>query len=203
MDYYDNIDKYPVLESIFYIDEEKVNKYIFLEKIKKGFTGCVLFQAIDSENNASGIFTKKIKVVDTTPPTINLVNIKDGGKYLKVEQINYEITDNFNGLIDVYVLVNGYEYNNTIINEIGIYEVVIYAKDSSGNESKKEFSFTIIENNIKGCNNDVKCYVENYLNVIVVVTVLTICTVALVIVKIIVEKKKEKNKIKEIKNENI
>ena len=107
------------------------------------------------------------------------------------------------GEIDVFVEVNGYEYNNTLINDVGEYSVIIYAKDKSGNESKKEFTFTIIENNIQGCSGDVKCYIDNYLNVIIVVTVLTICTIALVVVKIIVEKKKDKNKIKEIKNENI
>ncbi len=203
LEYKDNIDVNPKLEILFYIGEEEVNKYVFLEKIKTGCIGHVLFQAIDFANNHSETFLRKIKVIDTTPPVIKLLDIKNEGKYIKVEQINYEVSDNFNNDIDVYVEINGQEYNNTLINEIGQYHVSIYAKDSSGNESKKEFTFSIIENNIKGCSGDIKCYVDNYSSVIVTVTVLTICSIALVIIKIILERKKSKTKLREIKNDNL
>lgn len=201
--YSDNIDKAPTLDIVFYIGEEKVNKYLFLEKIKKGLEGCVSFQVIDKSNNKSEVHLRRIKVIDTTAPIIKLVDLKDGGKYIKVEDIKYEVEDNFLGSIDIYIEVDGDEYQNTLINEIGKHTVVIYAKDESGNVGKKEFSFTIIENNINGCSGDIKCYVDNYLNVIIVVSVLTLVCVALVVVKFITLKKKEKTKVKDIKEDKI
>lgn len=201
--YSDNIDKMPILEIMFYIGEEKVSKYLFLEKIKKGEKGCVSLQAIDSSNNKSDVLLKRIEVIDTTPPIINILDIKDGGKYIKLEEIVYEVSDNFKEEVEVYVEVNGHKYENTLISEVGSYEVKVYAKDKSGNETIKKLNFTIIENNLNGCDGDIKCYIDNYTNVIIVVSVLTIVSVGLVVIKLIVEKKKEKSKIKEIKNENI
>lgn len=201
--YYDNIDTSPTLNISFYINEELTNQYLFLEKLKKGYKGCIAYQVVDSSNNKSEIYYQMISVIDTIPPEIVVTNIKENGKYLKVEEITYEVKDNFEEVVEAYIEVNGSKYTNSLINEVGEYVVLIYAKDKAGNEVKKEFKFNIIENNIKGCDGDVKCYVDNYLDVIIVVSVLTIASICLVVVKIIIEKKKEKTKVKEIKEEKI
>ena len=199
----DNIDNNPKLIITYYINEEEVSKYLFLEKIKKGFVGWITYQASDESNNQSEIYLQKISVTDTTPPVIEIFNIKEGGKYLKVDLLDYKISDNFNGDVEVYIEHNSQKYNGTDITNIGEHNITIFAKDASGNESKKQIKFTIIENNIKGCCGDIKCYVDNYSSVIVTVTVLTICSIALVIIKIILERKKAKPKLREIKNDNI
>ena len=201
--YYDNIDTSPTLNISFYINEELTNQYLFLEKLKKGYKGCIAYQVVDSSNNKSEIYYQMINVIDTTPPEVVVTNIKENGKYLKVEEITYEVKDNFEEVVETYIEVNGSKYTNSLINEVGEYVVLIYAKDKAGNEVKKEFKFNIIENNIKGCDGDIKCYVDNYLDVIIVVSVLTIASICLVIVKIIIERKKEKTKVKEIKEEKI
>lgn len=201
--YSDNLDKNPKLEVSFYIEEVATNKYLFLEKLKSGCSGCIEFTVIDNSNNKSETLYKRVKVIDTTSPTIKLLDLKENGKYLKVEEIRYEVSDNFNGTITTYIEVDGVKYEQTLISEIGVHNILIVAEDEAGNITKKEFKINIIENNINGCNGDIDCFVENYTNVIIIVSALTVFSVALVIVKIILEKKKEKNKLKEIKNENI
>lgn len=203
IEYSDNIDKSPTLEIVFYIEEDVVNKYMFLEKLKAGSAGCVQFTVVDSSNNKSEVLFKRVNVIDTTGPVIKLLDLKENGKYLKVDEIKYEVSDNFNGVVSVYIEVDGVKYEQTLIDEIGVHEVLIVAEDESGNVTKKEFKVNIIENNINGCDGDIDCFIDNYTNVIIVVSVLTVFSITLVIVKIILEKKKEKNKLKEIKNENI
>lgn len=191
----DNIDKNPKLEIEYYIDDLNVTEYNFIENIKKGATGYIIIYGVDISNNESEKIEQIIEVIDTTSPSITILDIKENGKYLKLETLNYEVTDNFIGNIDVVVLLNNEKYDGKNILEVGSYELKIIAKDESGNETIKILNFSIIENNIKGCGTDLNCYLDNYTPVIVIVTVLMISIIGLIVGKYIYSKKKKKTEI--------
>lgn len=194
----DNIDQTPSIIIKYYIDDIEYNKYEFLSYIKKGYSGYINYTAIDKSLNISNEYIQQITVIDTLSPIINILDIKDNGKYIKLDEIKYEITDNFDQDIEIYVTLNDYEYAGTKISEIGTYNFKIIAIDKAGNESIKELNFNIIEKNITGCANDIDCYMDNYTSVIVVVTVLMIVSLSIIIYKIIhiiKNKKNSKNKL--------
>lgn len=189
----DNIDQNPSIIIKYYIDDIEYKKYEFLSYIKKGYSGYINYTAIDKSLNISNEYIQQITVIDTLSPIINILDIKDNGKYIKLDEIKYEITDNFDQDIKIYVTLNDYEYTGTKISEIGTYNFKIIAIDKAGNESIKELNFNIIEKNITGCANDIDCYMENYTSVIVVVTVLMIVSLSIIIYKIIHTIKNKKN----------
>ena len=202
----DNFDTDLTITKKYFCVNLEMTEYEFIEALTKGKNGYIKFIAYDSSGNKSNEVVQNITIKDTTSPLIEILDIKEGGKYLKLENIKYNITDNFDGEIETYIKLNGSEYDNTLISEVGTYLVEIYAKDKAGNETKKELSFVIIEDNIKGCSNDIDCYITNYTSVIVVTTVLLIGIIALVIVKAVLAKKKNrflknKDNIDEFKND--
>jgi hypothetical protein len=150
---------------------------------------------IDESGNESDQLFQKVTVIDTTAPTISVNHIKNGGKYLKLESIEYEVSDNFNSDIEVYVKLNGSLYENTLISEVGKYKLEIIAKDASGNETIKQMEFFIIENNINGCMGDVDCYIDNYTNVIIATSIMMVGIVVVIIIKVVKSKKKKKKEL--------
>ena len=193
--YSDNLDKKPSLIIEYYTNEEKVNEYQFIENAKKGYSSKVVYKVIDESGNESDQLFQKVTVIDTTAPTISVNHIKNGGKYLKLESIEYEVSDNFNSDIEVYVKLNGSLYENTLISEVGKYKLEIIAKDASGNETIKQMEFFIIENNINGCMGDVNCYIDNYTNVIIATSIMMVGIVAVIIIKVVKSKKKKKKEL--------
>lgn len=193
--YSDNLDKKPSLIIEYYTNEEKVNEYQFIENAKKGYSSKVVYKVIDESGNESDQLFQKVTVIDTTAPTISVNHIKNGGKYLKLESIEYEVSDNFNSDIEVYVKLNDSLYENTLISEVGKYKLEIIAKDASGNETIKQMEFFIIENNINGCMGDVDCYIDNYTNVIIATSIMMVGIVAVIIIKVVKSKKKKKKEL--------
>lgn len=193
--YSDNLDKNPSLIIEYYTNEEKVNEYQFIENAKKGYSSKVVYKVIDESGNESDQLFQKVTVIDTTAPTISVNHIKNGGKYLKLESIEYEVSDNFNSEIEVYVKLNDSLYENTLISEVGKYKLEIIAKDASGNETIKQMEFFIIENNINGCMGDVDCYIDNYTNVIIATSIMMVGIVAVIIIKVVKSKKKKKKEL--------
>ena len=193
--YSDNLDKKPSLIIEYYTNEEKVNEYQFIENAKKGYSSKVVYKVIDESGNESDQLFQKVTVIDTTAPTISVNHIKNGGKYLKLESIEYEVSDNFNSDIEVYVKLNDNLYENTLISEVGKYKLEIIAKDASGNETIKQIEFYIIENNINGCMGDVDCYIDNYTNVIIATSIMMVGIVAVIIIKVVKSKKKKKKEL--------
>lgn len=194
--YYDNLDKTPTLLLNYYIDDNKVLENEFIEKIKSGSNGKIIYQVIDKTGNKSIECIQNVIVNDTTPPTIELTNIKEGGKYLKIDEIKYNVQDNFVGDVDFYIMIDNALHSEQNVLEIGNHTLEIVATDKSGNQTIKKVTFEIIENNIKGCNGDIDCYKDNYGLVIVAVTVLMIVIITLVVLKIIFLRKKKKNEYK-------
>ena len=193
--YSDNLDKKPSLIIEYYTNEEKVNEYQFIENAKKGYSSKVIYKVIDESGNESDQLFQKVTVIDTTAPIISVNHIKNGGKYLKLESIEYEVSDNFNSDIEVYVKLNDSLYENTLISEVGKYKLEIIAKDASGNETIKQIEFFIIENNINGCMGDVDCYIDNYTNVIIATSIMMVGIVAVIIIKVAKSKKKKKKEL--------
>ncbi len=193
--YSDNLDKKPSLIIEYYINEEKVNEYQFIENAKKGYSSKVVYKVIDESGNESDQLFQKVTVIDTTAPTISVNHIKNGGKYLKLESIEYEVSDNFNSDIEVYVKLNDSLYENTLISDVGKYKLEIIAKDASGNETIKQMEFFIIENNINGCMGDVDCYIDNYTNVIIATSIMMVGIVVVIIIKVVKSKKKKKKEL--------
>lgn len=187
----DNFNKVCELIKKYYINEAEVSEVTFNELIQKGNSGYIEYYAIDSFYNQSEVKKQNIKVIDTTLPTILIDNIKEGEKYLKIDQINYNITDNFDNVIfEVYL--DNEEYDNQLV-KIGKHHFKIVATDSSGNISIQEVNFEIIEDNIIGCGDDVSCYLNNYIEVVIIVGVLLGFVLVMIVTSIVI--KKQKNKI--------
>ena len=129
-------------------------------------------------------------IIDTTKPTINIKNIKEGEKYVNLEKIEYEITDNFDGYIAT-ILLDDKPYQDEKV-MIGNHIFVIKVCDSSGNENDIRINFTVIEDNIIGCGDDASCYVNNYLEIVIIVSALLLFVVVLIVVRIFLMKTKNK-----------
>ncbi len=180
----DNIDNNPKTIMKYFINEEEMIYEEWKKQIVKGYVGTIIYYGIDQCNNKSNEIKWEIIVCDNTAPIIKINNIKDGNKYLKIENINYEIIDNFIGDVKYSIYLNGVLYENEAITEVGNYTVKIEATDSSGNISEKEVNFSIIENNVIGCGNDLDCYLDNYLVVVIIVTILMIIILTILTIKL-------------------
>lgn len=162
--------------------------------IVRGHKGVIKYYGIDASNNKTNAFDTEIIVCDITPPVIKIHNIKEGNKYLKIEKLDYEVLDNFDGNIDISVTINGVEYHNEGINKPGEYVFKVTAVDSSGNESIKEVKFEIIENNVIGCGGDIECYLDNYFVVVVIAGILMAIILTIFIVRLCLWQKKKQVK---------
>lgn len=174
----------------YYIGIEEVTFEVFKEKLLKGYKGLIKYVAIDLANNKSDEIIQEIMIIDTTKPTINIKNIKEGEKYVNLEKIEYEITDNFDGYIAT-ILLDDKPYQDEKV-MIGNHIFVIKVCDSSGNENDIRINFTVIEDNIIGCGDDASCYVNNYLEIVIIVSALLLFVVVLIVVRIFLMKTKNK-----------
>ena len=100
--------------------------------------------------------------------------------------------DNFDTSVDVKVLLDGENYQNTPINLIGKHSLTVVAVDASGNESTKTINFEIIKNNLIGCGLDADCYTENYQAILYIAFSILTVSVLVFLIKIIVKKNKTK-----------
>lgn len=191
----DNIDQNPLLVKKYYIavenQKQELTREEWLQKLVRGNKGWIEYYGVDQSKNHSAIITQAIVVKDTTSPNIKIHNIKEHNKYIVFETIAYDIIDNFDGKIETNVTLNGIVYNGEKINIPGNYEFSVYAIDASGNESTTTIHFTIIENNVIGCGNDIECYVNNYLEVVIIVAIIMITIITIFILKLFKMKKRK------------
>ena len=188
----DNIDKSPKLIINYFIEDIECNYEEWKIKLVKGYSGKFTYYGMDSSNNVTETFTSNVYVTDTTSPVIRINNIKDENKYLSLDKIDYDVIDNFEGNVEVYVTLNEIVYENTIVNTPGDYLFRVVAIDQAGNESVKIIEFKIIENNVISCGDDMECYVDNYLQVVVIVGLLMVLVIAIFTWKVIDIKRKKK-----------
>lgn len=181
----------------YYINEEEVEYDIFNDMIQKGYLGKIMYQAIDLAGNTSQYYYQKIKIIDTTAPIIVIENINDGQKYTHIEQISYIVKDNFDGVKYEIWLDDVFYEETTLTNlEIGIHKFKIVATDTSNNINQVEINFEIIEDNFIGCGDDISCYFNNYLEIVIMVIALIVFVVIIIVIKMVVynKRKQKQNK---------
>ena len=184
------------LNKNYYMCEEEVDYDTFNNMVQRGYLGKIRYQAIDLAGNTSGYYYQSIKLIDTTQPIIEVENINESQKYTNIEKINYHISDNFDNVeFEVWLDDLVYEESQLVNLEKGLHKFKIIAKDTSNNVSQVEITFEIIEDNLIGCGNDPRCYLNNYLEVVIMVVALIVFVAIIIVIKIIMyNKKKTKTK---------
>ena len=175
----------------YYINDELTEKDLFDKEILKGKKGYITYYVYDTFNNYSDEVTQNIKVLDTTKPVIKVNNINSGEKYINVEKIEYEITDNFENC-NVNIYLDDQIYNNEKI-EIGKHKLYIEATDLSGNNNVLYLEFEVIEDNLIGCGDDFTCYINNYIEIVIIVGVLLFLVTGMIIAHLVIKRKKEES----------
>lgn len=180
------------LNKNYYICEEEVDYDTFNNMVQRGYLGKIRYQAIDLAGNTSGYYYQSIKLIDTTQPIIEVENINESQKYTNIEKINYHISDNFDNVeFEVWLDDLVYEESQLVNLEKGLHKFKIIAKDTSNNVSQAEITFEIIEDNLIGCGNDSRCYLNNYLEVVIMVVALIVFVAIIIVIKIIMYNKKK------------
>lgn len=180
------------LNKNYYICEEEVDYDTFNNMVQRGYLGKIRYQAIDLAGNTSGYYYQSIKLIDTTQPIIEVENINESQKYTNIKKINYHISDNFDNVeFEVWLDDLVYEESQLVNLEKGLHKFKIIAKDTSNNVSQVEITFEIIEDNLIGCGNDPRCYLNNYLEVVIMVIALIVFVAIIIVIKIIMYNKKK------------
>lgn len=180
------------LNKNYYICEEEVDYDTFNNMVQRGYLGKIRYQAIDLAGNTSGYYYQSIKLIDTTQPIIEVENINGSQKYTNIKKINYHISDNFDNVeFEVWLDDLVYEESQLVNLEKGLHKFKIIAKDTSNNVSQVEITFEIIEDNLIGCGNDPRCYLNNYLEVVIMVVALIVFVAIIIVIKIIMYNKKK------------
>lgn len=180
------------LNKNYYICEEEVDYDTFNNMVQRGYLGKIRYQAIDLAGNTSGYYYQSIKLIDTTQPIIEVENIDESQKYTNIKKINYHISDNFDNVeFEVWLDDLVYEESQLVNLEKGLHKFKIIAKDTSNNVSQVEVTFEIIEDNLIGCVNDPRCYLNNYLEVVIMVVALIVFVAIIIVIKIIMYNKKK------------
>ena len=125
----DNFTKKVTLSIVYYCKEQIVTEEEFFDNLQKGLSGKIEYQAIDSYGNQSEKIIQNVKVLDDTAPIITINNLKDKEKYLGPITIDYVVTDNLKGLVNVEVLVNGNVYSGEELIDLNQYNLMIVATD--------------------------------------------------------------------------
>lgn len=180
------------LNKNYYICEEEVDYDTFNNMVQRGYLGKIRYQAIDLAGNTSGYYYQSIKLIDTTQPIIEVENIDESQKYTNIKKINYHISDNFDNVeFEVWLDDLVYEESQLVNLEKGLHKFKIIAKDTSNNVSQVEITFEIIEDNLIGCGNDPRCYLNNYLEVVIMVVALIVFVAIIIVIKTIMYNKKK------------
>ncbi|MBQ8293584.1 MAG: hypothetical protein IJX78_07295 [Bacilli bacterium] len=187
----DNFTKQVLLNIEYYSNDVVVTENSFFDNLEKGITGTIKYYAIDSYGNKSEELTQKVVVIDDTSPVITINNLKNGEKYLGPIRIDYEVTDNLKGEVTVEIMLDGAPYSETNLTELKEYHLVIKAIDSSGNETIKEITFEIVEENFFGCIDGINCAENNYAVGIIIGIVIVLIVGIVVTLEIIYVKKKK------------
>ncbi|MDL2292434.1 hypothetical protein LJC17_02460 [Acholeplasma sp. OttesenSCG-928-E16] len=139
-----NIKQYCLSVRDNYADEEQI-KIEILHDININTVGTyeIIFKASDPLLNES-ISKMKIKVVDTTKPTINV--IKDLVVEVHQEKPNFlfffQFSDNYSSEDDLKIVIN----EKINMNKIGRYELLISVTDENKNKKESLFFVEVIDN---------------------------------------------------------
>ena len=188
----DNIDKSPQVIIKYYINDEEKAYYDWLKQSLRGIKSSFSYYGIDKSQNKTEEYHIKLNVYDTTLPVIKILNIKENSKYTSLEKIEYEVIDNFKEGLTYSVWLNEKKYVGTKVTDPGEYEFKIIATDEAGNSSQEVVKFRIIENNFIGCGDDLECYANNYLEVIIIVCILMAIILTIIIIKLFKWHKRKK-----------
>lgn len=188
----DNLDRSPDIILEYYVVDEKIEYHKWIDKVSLGEVGYIIYYGKDKSNNVTEKVKLNVTVNDTTPPVIIIDNIKNGGKYIVGKTINYRIVDNFIGKLNTVVMLNNKIYNNEEINNPGEYTFKVESIDNAGNKNIVIINFKVIENNFIGCGDDLECYKDNYLEVVLLSIVLLIVVITIFVIKLLINKKKKK-----------
>ncbi len=157
----------------------------FKTLLKLGETGYIEYKVFDYSNNLT-IFNMEITVNDTTRPVIK-VNIENNGLYKVLDEIIWEVSDNFNDEVVVNVYIDNQPYDVSLLTE-GKHNLFIEAIDNAGNVGNLNYHFVIsddsfVENLING---NVKLKTSTYLIVIIILSAFV------VVIKILVNSFRKK-----------
>lgn len=188
----DNFSNQFSFEYIYYNNDSEINYDEFYNFLYSGVKLKVDLKAFDEAMNASSKISIYIKLIDTTSPTVKITNVEEGKKYLSINKIEYDISDNFRGDLDINILLDNEVYNGTIINIIGNHTLTITATDQAGNKTEQTINFEIVKNNLIGCGLDTSCYTENYKTIIYIAFIILFISLVIVIGKVVVKKTKKK-----------
>ncbi len=183
-----------ILDKTFYIHDTLVSKGEFENLLLKGQIGSITYQAIDYYQNKSEVVTQKIQLIDTTQPVVKINNIEPNKKYVKLEMLDYVVSDNFDGCTyQIFLDENEFKQENLKNLAVGVHSIKIIATDLNHNETRVEVSFEIIADNVIGCLGDIDCYVDNYLEVFIIVITLIVFVIIIIVVKFIFYRRNKKN----------
>jgi len=188
----DNIDIAPVIKISYFINEEKLDLIEWKKALAKGMKASISYYGIDKSKNKTEDFTVNITVIDTSRPVIKIKNINEGAKYTRIKKIEYEVIDNFTNGLTYTVTLNDKQYLGEQLIEPGEYTLIIEAIDASGNKEEIKINFSIIKDNFIGCGDDIKCYMSNYLEIVIIICILMALILTILIVKLFKTHKKKK-----------
>lgn len=189
----DNFDKSIKLDVKYHLNEknsQEVDHQTFVNQLYQGGIGYIEYQASDKAGNMSEIVFQKVNVRDTLPPVIKVSNLTNGKKYVKVEPISYEITDNSIDDIITEVYLNNDLYEPHDLTIVGLYAFKIVAIDFSGNKTELIINFEIIKDDVISCGDDISCYLQNYRTIVIIVGSILGLVMVITIIQIVNRKKK-------------
>ena len=145
----------------------------------------------DLFKNRSNTISILIKLNDTTNPLIKVNNVENNKKYLAINKLDYEVSDNFLNELKVSIYLNEEVYDNTPITNPGQYVLKIVVVDGNNNIDEEVINFEIIKNNLIGCGLDSECYQDNYKNVIYMACGILGLVIIIVVIKVILNRPKK------------
>lgn len=173
---------------IFYKDSAITKEELITYLLDNKTCNIKYFVYDNSLNYSECIINVKIK--DTTPPIIK-VNVEQDKIYKELNNIECNVTDNLSTNLNYEVYLNDNLYSGEKLNE-GKYNLIVYAKDESGNEAKLECSFVISNKGMIGNIVDGNIKIKSSFIVVGVI----ICSVIIGLIKLRYDYK-IKNKFKE------
>lgn len=153
----------------------------FKEYLSKGNVGYIKFVIIDNAGNVSEPIFQKIVPLDVTRPIIKVLNVASNQLYSKLERIEYIVTDNFDGKVDVVLTLNGKSYDGMPITQNGKYQLVIVASDKAGNESQVVIDFEISSKALFNGDGPIINFINNNFEMIIGGAVLVILSIYIIV----------------------
>lgn len=144
-------EKYQEQGALSYLKEKNISNNIKIEgqvNTKKVGTYELTYTSKNYKNNKKVSIKRKIHVVDTEPPVINLKGKEELLLYVdeKYEDPGYIVTDNYDESLDDEVKITG----NVDTSKVGTYELTYEVADSSNNTSSVKRTITIKEKTKNG-----------------------------------------------------